>query len=145
MNSGSADVAVARSSRSPLLSHPPSIPPGAAARFGLPRAARVRKRGAFVAIQREGRKTSGPKILLFTRVQRIPGPARLGVTVSKRVGGAVVRNRVKRLLREVYRLNPGWFGGGHDYVFVARPEAATLGLAEIRAEIEALLKRRASR
>ncbi len=110
---------------------------------GFPRDARVRKRGAFVEIQRDGQKTAGPFLLLFTREQRKPGPARLGVTVSRRVGGAVVRNHVKRLLREVYRLNPAWFTDGRDFVFVARPEAAKLDLAGMRAEVERICRRRA--
>ena len=45
---------------------------------------------------------------------------RVGVTVSKKLGGAVVRNRVRRRLREVYRLNEGRFTPGWDIVVVAR-------------------------
>ncbi len=102
---------------------------------------RVRKRGAFVEIQRDGKKISGKTLLLFTHAQRTPGPARLGVTVSRRVGGAIVRNRVKRLLREVFRLNPTWFFAGRDVVFVARPEAAALDLVGVTDEVARLCKR----
>jgi len=112
-------------------------------RFGLPRSARVRKRGAFVEIQRDGKKTAGTALLMLVLPQRKPGPARLGLTVSRRVGGAVVRNRVKRYAREVFRLNPEWFVAGRDYVFVARPGAAALDFEATQAEIARLCKRAA--
>jgi ribonuclease P protein component len=50
---------------------------------------------------------------------------RFGFTVSKKVGGAVVRNGVRRRLREIVRLNQSAFPPGRCYVIVARPEAAT--------------------
>lgn len=49
---------------------------------------------------------------------------RLGLTVSTKLGGAVVRNRIKRLLREAYRLHEAEFKIGYDLVFVARARAA---------------------
>jgi len=78
---------------------------------------------------------------MFMHPQRSPGRARLGVTVSRRVGDAVVRNRVKRLMREVFRRNPAWFTSGRDYVLVARPLAATLDFTSMSAELERLCGR----
>ena len=54
--------------------------------------------------------------------------ARLGVSVGRRVGGAVVRNRVKRMLREAFWAVTAQLPSGHDFVIVARADAA--GLAE---------------
>jgi ribonuclease P protein component len=114
-------------------------------RFGLPRTARVRKRGAFVEIQRDGRKTGGSDLVMLVLAQRKPGPSRVGVTASRRVGGAVVRNRLKRYVREVFRQHRAWFPDGSDVVFVARPSAATLDYAAVRAQIEVMCARHAGR
>jgi len=65
------------------------------------------------------------------------GVARYGLSVSRRIGNAVVRNRVKRLFREILRLTPlepGW-----DIVFIARPAAATADYASLEKSISSLL------
>jgi ribonuclease P protein component len=61
---------------------------------------------------------------------------RLGVSVGRRVGGAVVRNRVKRLLREAFWSVVPPASGDHDYVIVARPETAALAEREGAAGFE---------
>lgn len=68
-------------------------------------------------------------------------PARLGLTVSRRVGGAVVRNRVKRRVREWFRTHRALFPRGKDCVVVARPAAAGIDSRELDRELAALLAR----
>jgi ribonuclease P protein component len=59
---------------------------------------------------------------------------RIGLIVSRKVGGAVARNRVKRLCRECFRLSPGFLPNGIDLVVVARGGAESMKLQEVRAE-----------
>ena len=80
----------------------------------------------FDAVYRRGRSVSTRYLVLYWFPREEPdGEPRLGLAVPKSVGGAVVRNRVKRQLRETWRELAGRARPGHDYVLVARP-----GLAE---------------
>jgi ribonuclease P protein component len=93
----------------------------------LPRDARVRLRKEYLAIQNRGRRVAGPNLLLFA----LGGVGRIGITVSRKVGGAVLRNRVKRWIRECYRRRRPEFPPGLDLVVVARPAAAAASHAVV--------------
>lgn len=67
------------------------------------------------------------------------GFVRLGLTVSRRVGNAVVRNRVKRRVREWFRHRRENLGDGVDLVVIARPEAAGLSYHEMARDLDALV------
>lgn len=106
----------------------------------FPKCERIRKRSEYLALQGQGRKVQSESFLAFGR--RIPEerPGRLGVTVSKRVGTAVQRNRVKRLIREAYRRNK-CLPPGADVVIVAKRTALSLDLRRAESELVRLLKR----
>jgi ribonuclease P protein component len=88
----------------------------------FPKHERLRKRREYLQV--DARKTrkliTGHLIILAARNPE--SHARLGITVSKRVGGAVQRNRMKRLLREIYRRNKEIFPHGYDFVLIARKQ-----------------------
>jgi len=65
--------------------------------------------------------------------------SRYGFSVGRRVGGAVVRNRVKRRLREILRLLP--LEAGWDIIFIARPKAASASFASLKKLVQGLLSR----
>lgn len=83
---------------------------------------RLRRRAEFLAVQSGGKKLHGRHVLALAKQQDLP-IGRLGITVTKKVGNAVVRNRIKRLLREWLRLHD-WVPPGWDVVLVAKDSAA---------------------
>jgi len=85
---------------------------------------RIRRRADFVVVQTEGMKLHGRHVLALARKRSEPLlPGRLGLTVTKKVGNAVIRNRIKRMLREWMRLH-SWVPAGWDLVLVAKDSAA---------------------
>jgi ribonuclease P protein component len=108
---------------------------------------RLRRHSEFARAQRGGRRVGTPHFTLLVSAQATPPrAARLGVVVTRKLGTAVRRNRVKRLCRECFRTWPDLLPEGVDLVVIARPGADELGLAEVRAEwraVATLLKKRA--
>jgi ribonuclease P protein component len=91
---------------------------------------RLSRSADFQRVYRHGKSTAGRYAVLYyferlTEAADSGGEPRLGVSVSKKVGGAVVRNHVKRVLKEVFRARQDIIAPNYDYVIIARP-----GLAE---------------
>jgi ribonuclease P protein component len=102
---------------------------------------RLRQRADFLAAA-SGIKVSGPAFLLQARRRPDNGPVRLGFTVSKKVGNAVERNRVRRRLREIVRLSGGKrMRVGHDYVLVGRRAALNAAFARMVEDLNGALRR----
>src|SRR3974377_30417 len=101
---------------------------------------RMRQRADFLAAA-SGLQVHAGAFGLQARRRDDEGPARVGFTVSKKVGNAVERNRVRRRLREMVRLSPHPLTSGHDYVLVGRRAALTLPFARMAEEFEGGLKR----
>jgi ribonuclease P protein component len=107
------------------------------ARFRFPRAGRLRKRPEFVAVQTTGRKVHTKYFLVLVRKD---GTGRVGITVTKRTGNAVTRNRLKRVIREYVRQarwdGGGWVPGNRDLVIIAKGAAAEARHAELVGDLE---------
>ena len=100
------------------------------------------RRRDFEAIYREGDKLIDRRIVLFVRREDAPdAPTRIGLSVGRRVGNAVARNRVKRVLREAFRHALPHWPAGLALVVVARPGSAPTTRAEAAKSLERLMRR----
>lgn len=90
----------------------------------------VKENYEFRRIYAKGRSGVSPYLVVYVRPNR-RGRNRLGVTVSTKLGHAVVRNRVRRRFRELYRLHKGDMLPGYDIIMVARVRAAELPYAKL--------------
>ena len=105
----------------------------------LPAAARLRRRAEFAATVRGGVRSGAPAVVVHLQVPRSPGatgPARAGFVVSRAVGTAVVRNRVRRRLRHLTRPRLAQLPAGSALVVRATPAAATATYADLEHQFD---------
>ena len=105
---------------------------------GMNKEQRLRSSGDFAAVRREGRSRADGLLIMVSRRNNLE-ISRFGFIVSKRVGNAVVRNKVRRRLKEAARLSQvqcGW-----DLVFIARRGASTADYQGLNGSVKKLLKR----
>jgi len=100
----------------------------------------VKENYEFRRIYRKGRSAVSPCMVVYCQKNR-QGRSRLGVTVSTKLGHAVVRNRVRRRLREIYRLNRDHMVPGYDVIVVARTRAAAAPYRRLEREYLSLLNK----
>jgi ribonuclease P protein component len=101
---------------------------------------RLRHRADFLAAASGAKVPTQAFVLQAKKRGDGSGPARVGFTVSRKVGGAVERNRVRRRLREIVRLAPS-LPGGHDYVLVGRRAALSVPFERICDDFRRALRR----
>jgi ribonuclease P protein component len=108
-------------------------------RFG--RAARIKQGRDFARVRRVGERLVVG--CLIANWQRLPADAasHLGVITGGKIGGAVVRNRARRLMRETFRLHQRELAGPVDLVLVARPSIVGKGFAEVERDFLVTLRR----
>ena len=99
----------------------------------------VKENYEFRRIYRRGKTAVSPTLVLYCQKNR-HGQTRLGVTVSTKLGGAVVRNRIRRRLREIWRLNQEQLQPGWDVILVARGRAVRADYRRLNADYLRLIK-----
>ncbi|HEY2770991.1 MAG TPA: ribonuclease P protein component [Solirubrobacteraceae bacterium] len=100
---------------------------------------RLSRSADFDRVFRAGRSHAGRELVLYVFPRSDESTSRLGLSVSRKVGGAVERNRVKRLLREAFAVESDRLPEGTDAVVVARPDARELAEREGLAGIQRAL------
>ncbi len=96
---------------------------------------RLKKRYEFKRAQLSGRRIHTPHFLIVVLPNAVQN-TRLGITVTKKVGIAVQRNRIKRVVREVFRRNRQLFPVSHDLVFIAKRGATEIDYGSLLNELE---------
>ncbi|MDP3154698.1 MAG: ribonuclease P protein component [Archangium sp.] len=92
--------------------------------FSFPKELRLRRRSEFLRVQDKGHKITADCLLCLVLPNGTPDRVtRLGLTVSTKVGPSVVRNRIRRRLRELFRVRKASLPQGLDMVFIARSSA----------------------
>ena len=100
----------------------------------------VKENHVFRRIYRKGQSSVQSALVVYCQKNR-QGKTRLGVTVSTKLGKAVVRNRVRRRIREIFRLSQGKMKQGYDCIVVARTRAAHADYWELKRAFEKTCKK----
>jgi ribonuclease P protein component len=109
--------------------------------FSFPKTHRLTHRSQYERVKRDGVTRRADLLMLNTAPVENCGPWRAGFVTSRRVGGAVVRNRIRRHLREIVRRHQHELREGFWFVVVARQEAATASYRELEHEWLRLARR----
>ncbi len=107
----------------------------------MQRAYRLKRRNDFRRVFRAGSSVANRQFVLYTFTRVDDGVTRVGISISRKVGKAVVRNRVKRLVKEVIRK---WVDQIHphlDLVFIARNPVVGLNYKEVESSLRHVMKR----
>jgi ribonuclease P protein component len=112
------------------------MPSGAGEKF--PKTSRLRKRPEFQQLSRTGKTVHSPNFVVISKANN-KGESRLGITVSAKVGNAVVRNRIKRVVREFFRRHRRELTAGLDILVIARKSATGSSLRLVENEIGKIL------
>ena len=101
---------------------------------------RLRKRRDFGYTYRKGKSLANSCLVLFFRKNN-QNLSRVGFSISKKYGNAVQRNKIKRRLREIYRVRLDKIRTGYDLIFIVRIRARDASFAKLENQMENLLKR----
>ncbi|AOM81407.1 ribonuclease P protein component [Salisediminibacterium beveridgei] len=96
---------------------------------------RLRKNEDFQSVFKSGKSVANRQFVVYTLAKPGQGPSRFGLSISKKIGNAVTRNRIKRLVKEVIRLQIHEMPSDMDVVIIARKPAAAMDFHDIKKSI----------
>ncbi|MGL6196242.1 MAG: ribonuclease P protein component [Thermoguttaceae bacterium] len=108
--------------------------------FSLKKTDRIRKQDEFQKIYKLRRSVSDSFLILYVFPNGL-SKTRLGMSVSRKVGNAVVRNKWKRLIREQFRLNKHTLPVGFDFLFIPKPKTAPIPFQRVGLSLRKLIER----
>jgi ribonuclease P protein component len=102
---------------------------------------RLTKRAYFERVYRYGKSTANHQFVVYYMKRAGEEPFRLGVSVSKKLGNAVVRNRVRRVIKEIVRLNADRIAENYDLILIARKPVIEMDYKAIEKSLLHVLKK----
>lgn len=107
----------------------------------LPKTFRLKKRGEFKKVYTEGKSVASPCLILYFKKRNALKQTRIGFSISKKLGCAVERNRIKRRLREAIRPYLNIIEPGYDLFFIARHKIKGISFEDVEKNMLNLIKR----
>jgi ribonuclease P protein component len=105
------------------------------------RSLRLRNRDDFNRIYRHGQSFANSQFVVYWRKRPAPGLFRLGISVSSKLGGAVVRNRMRRMIKEIVRLNAAKLSEELDFILIVRKPAIKMAYKEMEGSVFHVLRK----
>lgn len=102
---------------------------------------RLRNKQDFSRVYSQGRSFANAQFVVYWRKQADPGCFRLGISASSKLGGAVVRNRMRRVIKEIVRLNAARLQDGYDLILIVRKPALAMSYRELERSIMHVLRK----
>ncbi|WP_053369044.1 ribonuclease P protein component [Bacillus sp. FJAT-27245] len=101
---------------------------------------RIKKNNEFQTVFKKGRSTANRQFIVYVLKKEEQPSFRIGLSVSKKIGNAVMRNRIKRYIRQaIFEMKEG-LATSHDYVIIARKPAAEMDFHDVKKSLAHVLK-----
>lgn len=107
----------------------------------MQRTHRLTNRDDFKKVYRRGKSVANRQFVVYSFPRRNEEPFRMGVSISKKIGNAVVRNRLKRQLKEIVRLRKDEIADGYDFIIIVRKGALSLDYHAMEKSVFHVLRR----
>ncbi|MGM7723388.1 ribonuclease P protein component [Metabacillus sp. Hm71] len=102
---------------------------------------RIKKNEDFQAVFKHGKSIANRQFVIYIMQNPEEKEFRIGLSVSKKIGNAVTRNRIKRLIRQVFLEDKHKIASGKEYIIIARKPAADMGYHEVKSSLNHLFRK----